>query len=48
VLRIDRDDGDAQTAALERLLSQVDALERRIAKRARKESEVTPINRSQC
>lgn len=43
-LDIDWDDDDAQTAALERLLSQVDALEKWIAKRAGKESEVPPIN----
>ena len=42
-LDVDWDDDSAQAAALERLLSQVDALERWIAKRAGKESEVPPI-----
>jgi hypothetical protein len=42
-LDIDWDDDDAQNAALNRLLNQVDALESWIAKRASKESEVPPI-----
>jgi hypothetical protein len=42
-LDIDWDDDDAQAAALERLLSQVDALEKWITKRAGRESEVPPI-----
>jgi hypothetical protein len=42
-LDIDWDDEDAQTAALEKLLSQVDALEKWVAKRASKQTEVPPL-----
>src|SRR6185437_8484459 len=42
-LDIDWDDDDAQTAALERLLRQVDALETWIAKRAAAAAEVPPL-----
>lgn len=43
---IDWDDDDAQTKALQRLLGQVDALERWVAKRAGKESTVPPLKDS--
>jgi hypothetical protein len=43
---IDWDDEDAQTAALQKLLGQVDALERWVAKRAAKESRVPPLKDS--
>jgi hypothetical protein len=42
-LDIDWDDDDAQSAALERLLTQVDALEKWIAKRAAEAAAVPPI-----
>jgi hypothetical protein len=45
-LDIDWDDDDAQVAALQKLMSQVDALERWVAKRAAKESEVPPLKDS--
>ena len=40
---IDWDDEDAQTAGLQKLLAQVDALERWVAKRAGKQAEVPPL-----
>jgi hypothetical protein len=43
---IDWDDEDAQTAALQKLLGQVDALERWVVKRAAKESQVPPLKDS--
>jgi len=45
-LDVDWDDDDAQDAALQKLLSQVDALERWVAKRASKEAEVPPLKES--
>jgi hypothetical protein len=45
-LDIDWNDDDAQTAALQALLHQVDALERWVARRATKEAEVPPLKGS--
>lgn len=45
-LDIDWDDDDAQSAALQALLHQVDALERWVARRAAKESTVPPLKDS--
>jgi len=45
-LDIDWDDDDAQVAALQKLLHQVDALERWVAKRAAKEASLPPIKPS--
>lgn len=45
-LDIDWDDDDAQVEALQRLLGQVDALERWVSKRAAKEAEVPPLKDS--
>jgi hypothetical protein len=45
-LDIDWDDDDAQTAALQTLLRQVEALERWVARRAAKEAEVPPLKDS--
>jgi hypothetical protein len=45
-LDIDWNDDDAQTAALQTLLRQVDALERWVARRATKEAEVPPLKGS--
>lgn len=42
-LDVDWNDEDAQTAALQTLLQQVDALERWVARRASKEAEVPPL-----
>jgi hypothetical protein len=42
-LDVDWDDDDAYAAALERLLHQVDSLERWVAKRASREAEVPPL-----
>jgi hypothetical protein len=42
-LDIDWDDDEAQAAALEKLVSQVDALEKWVAKRASKQAEVPPL-----
>lgn len=42
-LDVDWNDEDAQTAALQTLLDQVDALERWVARRAAKEAEVPPL-----
>lgn len=42
-LDVDWNDEDAQTAALQTLLQQVDALERWVARRAAKEAEVPPL-----
>jgi hypothetical protein len=42
-LDVDWDDEEAQTAALQTLLNQVDALERWVARRAAKEAEVPPL-----
>jgi hypothetical protein len=45
-LDVDWDDDEAQTAALEKLLSQVEALEHWVAKRASKEADVPPLKDS--
>lgn len=45
-LDIDWDDDDAQVAALQKLLRQVDALERWVAKRAAKEATIPPLKPS--
>lgn len=45
-LDVDWDDDEAQDAALQKLLSQVDALERWVARRASKEAEVPPLKDS--
>ena len=45
-LDLDWDDDEAQSAALEKLLSQVEALERWVAKRASKEADVPPLKDS--
>lgn len=45
-LDVDWNDDDAQTAALQTLLHQVDALERWVARRASKEAEVPPLKSS--
>lgn len=45
-LDIDWDDDDAQTAALQKLLHQVDALEKWVAKRAAKEANIPPLKPS--
>ncbi len=45
-LDIDWDDDDAQTAALQKLLHQVDALEKWVAKRAAKEASLPPLKPS--
>ncbi len=45
-LDIDWDDDEAQQAALQSLLRQVDALERWVARRAQKESEIPPLKDS--
>ena len=45
-LDIDWDDDDAQVAALQKLLHQVDALERWVAKRAAKEASLPPVKPS--
>jgi hypothetical protein len=45
-LDVDWNDEDAQTAALQTLLGQVDALERWVARRASQESEVPPLKGS--